>query len=330
MILEAASGSGTVLATAENYRRDGPNRLARAVLEQGMLGEVHLMIEANVGGDDAVVISPWRHIRESGSIALDMGVHYTDIFSYYHGELEQVFGSAFVAEPLRALSGRDAGDRRRRGSLAGRHSSDGRGFPRRPVRDGVRRADPAVLFAVRAGAPLGPAQRARSSRFDDRPAGSLRRRRSGPARGSNAQRCRTQEGARRLRARRSGRLVLRLRRGLSTNCRSPRSTRRRSASSSTTSPTPSSTGGRQRSTDSPAFAPSLACGRSPSRGRVALRSASPRLRTARSQPHSNRSTSRSASSTDTTGARHERRNRPRFSRRPSSSARWSSKTWTKQ
>jgi len=102
-ILEAAALSGAVLATAENYRRDGPNRLARAVLEAGMLGEVHLMIEANVGGDDNVVISPWRHRRESGSIALDMGVHYTDIFSYYHGELGQVFGSAFIAEPLRTI-----------------------------------------------------------------------------------------------------------------------------------------------------------------------------------------------------------------------------------
>ncbi len=103
MILEAGSRTGAVLATAENYRRDGPNRLARAVLEHGMLGEVHLMIETNIGGDDSVVISPWRHRRESGSIALDMGVHYTDIFSYYHGELERVFGSAFVAEPIRTL-----------------------------------------------------------------------------------------------------------------------------------------------------------------------------------------------------------------------------------
>jgi predicted dehydrogenase len=102
-ILDAARRSGAVLATAENYRRDSPNRLARAVLEQGILGEVHLMIETNIGGDDAVVISPWRHRRESGSIALDMGVHYTDIFSYYHGALERVFGSAFVAEPLRVL-----------------------------------------------------------------------------------------------------------------------------------------------------------------------------------------------------------------------------------
>ena len=88
VILEAAESSGAVLAVAENYRRDGPNRLARAVLEHGLLGEVHLMVEANVGGDDAVVISPWRHRRESGSIALDMGVHYTDIFAYYLGELE--------------------------------------------------------------------------------------------------------------------------------------------------------------------------------------------------------------------------------------------------
>lgn len=103
LILEAAESSGAVLAVAENYRRDGPNRLARAVLEAGMLGEVHLMVEANVGGDDAVVISPWRHRRESGSIALDMGVHYTDIFAYYLGELETVYGAAFVAEPLRKM-----------------------------------------------------------------------------------------------------------------------------------------------------------------------------------------------------------------------------------
>jgi predicted dehydrogenase len=74
-MVDAAEQSGAVLATAENYRRDGPNRLARAVLDAGLLGEVHLMIEMNVGGDNGVIISPWRHLRESGSIALDMGVH---------------------------------------------------------------------------------------------------------------------------------------------------------------------------------------------------------------------------------------------------------------
>ncbi len=104
LMVDAAARSGALLATAENYRRDGPNRLARAVIDHGLLGEIHMMVETNVGGDDGVIISPWRHIRESGSIALDMGAHYTDIFAYYLGELDSVYGSAFIAEPLRVLA----------------------------------------------------------------------------------------------------------------------------------------------------------------------------------------------------------------------------------
>jgi predicted dehydrogenase len=88
-IVDAATRSGAVLATAQNYRRDGPNRLARAVLEQGLLGDLHLMVQIDVGGDDNVLISPWRHLREAGPLALDMGVHYADIFSYFLGDLER-------------------------------------------------------------------------------------------------------------------------------------------------------------------------------------------------------------------------------------------------
>jgi predicted dehydrogenase len=73
------------------------------VLDARLLGAIHLMIETRVGGDDAVIISPWRHRRESGSIALDMGVHYTDIFSYLLGPLERASGRAFIAEPFRVL-----------------------------------------------------------------------------------------------------------------------------------------------------------------------------------------------------------------------------------
>jgi len=102
-MIDAAEQSGVVLATAENYRRDGPNRLARAVLDSGMLGDILLMIETNVGGDGGVLVSPWRHIREAGSIALDMGVHYTDIFNYLLGPIDRASGRAFVAEPYRVL-----------------------------------------------------------------------------------------------------------------------------------------------------------------------------------------------------------------------------------
>ncbi|HTW98780.1 MAG TPA: Gfo/Idh/MocA family oxidoreductase [Acidimicrobiales bacterium] len=100
-ILDAAASSSAVLSVAENYRRDGPNRLARAVIDSGMLGELHLMVQMSLGGGDGIIISPWRHLRDSGSIALDMGVHYSDIIRYYLGEFGTVFGSSFVAEPLR-------------------------------------------------------------------------------------------------------------------------------------------------------------------------------------------------------------------------------------
>jgi predicted dehydrogenase len=102
-ILDAAGGSGSVLATAENYRRDPPNRLARAVIDAGLLGRLHAMVEHNLGGSDAVIITPWRHKAEAGPIALDMGCHYTDIFMYYLGELDSAYGVSFIAEPLRRL-----------------------------------------------------------------------------------------------------------------------------------------------------------------------------------------------------------------------------------
>ena len=92
---------GVVLSTAENYRRDGPNRLARRVLDSGLLGHVHAMVETSIGGSDEVLITPWRHIRESGPIALDMGVHFLDIFHYLLGDLKTAYGSSFIAEPVR-------------------------------------------------------------------------------------------------------------------------------------------------------------------------------------------------------------------------------------
>jgi len=103
LMVDAAARSGAVLATAENYRRDSPNRLARAVLDRGLLGEIHLMTEMHVGGDDGVIVSPWRHLRESGSISLDMGVHFADVFLYLLGELDHVDGMSFIAEPFRVL-----------------------------------------------------------------------------------------------------------------------------------------------------------------------------------------------------------------------------------
>lgn len=101
VMVEAADHTGCTLATGENYRRGGANRIARAVIESGLLGRIHLMREFRVGGDDKVIISNWRHAKASGSIGLDMGIHYADIVEYYLGPVERVWGRGTIAEPVR-------------------------------------------------------------------------------------------------------------------------------------------------------------------------------------------------------------------------------------
>lgn len=107
LMLEEAEASGTVLATAENYRRGGGNRMARAVLDAGLLGRVHLMVEERVGGDDSVLISPWRHLKETGAISLDMGTHLLDIVEYLLGPIATAWGHGFIAEPVRRAASGD-------------------------------------------------------------------------------------------------------------------------------------------------------------------------------------------------------------------------------
>ncbi len=108
-MVTAAERSKATLATAENYRHDPVNRLAAATIASGILGEVRLLVESHLGGTREVILTPWRHQRERGSIALDMGVHFVDLFRYYLGDLDSVFGRSFVAEPLRyAPSTQDA------------------------------------------------------------------------------------------------------------------------------------------------------------------------------------------------------------------------------
>ncbi|WP_295805733.1 Gfo/Idh/MocA family oxidoreductase [uncultured Nitratireductor sp.] len=101
LLIDAAKRSGAVLATAENYRRDPPSRLARAIIDAGLLGHVHLMHQFLVGGSDRIIITPWRHMKDKGSIGLDMGCHLTDIMQFYLGEIESVHGTGLIAEPTR-------------------------------------------------------------------------------------------------------------------------------------------------------------------------------------------------------------------------------------
>ena len=100
-IIEAARKAGRILSVAENFRRDPMNRLVRALLDDGAIGTPRLMLETCIGGGDLMVTTPWRHLKETGTVVIDSGVHNADIIRYYLGEVETVTGTSRLHERVR-------------------------------------------------------------------------------------------------------------------------------------------------------------------------------------------------------------------------------------
>ena len=75
LIIEAWKRSGKVLSVAENYRRDPMNRLVRALLDKGVIGQPYAVFDIGVGGGNQIIILPWRHYKNVGGILIDAGVH---------------------------------------------------------------------------------------------------------------------------------------------------------------------------------------------------------------------------------------------------------------
>ncbi len=101
LAIETARRKQLVLSVAENFRRDPINRLIRALIDDGAIGTPRLMIETTIGGGDRLLITPWRHMKDTGSITVDEGVHHADILRYYLGEVRTVFGETRLHERVR-------------------------------------------------------------------------------------------------------------------------------------------------------------------------------------------------------------------------------------
>jgi len=108
LIIDAARGAGRIVSVAENYRRDPINRLVRALIRDGAIGDPRLMIETNIGGRNAIAITPWRHMKNTGTITVDAGIHYADILRFYMGEVRTVYGESRLHEKVR-VNTRSAG-----------------------------------------------------------------------------------------------------------------------------------------------------------------------------------------------------------------------------
>ncbi len=106
-LLDAATRAGCTLAVAENYRRDPLNRLAKALLDSGLLGDIFLAVQSSGGSRERRIVTPWRDNSSTGGIIVDMGVHYTDLLEYFLGPLDEVVGMVSqVARQRRDTAGR--------------------------------------------------------------------------------------------------------------------------------------------------------------------------------------------------------------------------------
>ena len=105
LIEKAAKRTGRIVSVAENYRRDPMNRLVRAVIDSGALGDPLMLVEAHLSPGDAVAITPWRHSKTSGGIFVDVAVHYADMLQYFLGPVDQVHAWAGILEPVRRWKG---------------------------------------------------------------------------------------------------------------------------------------------------------------------------------------------------------------------------------
>lgn len=101
-IAEAGERAGRVVAVAENYRRDPMNRLLKHVVESGVIGTPHFLFETHVIDGRNVMVTPWRHDRSHGGIALDMGVHYADMILYLMGPVASVKAQSTKVRETRA------------------------------------------------------------------------------------------------------------------------------------------------------------------------------------------------------------------------------------
>lgn len=105
MLIETARSRGKVLSVAENYRRDPIQRLTRALLNDGAIGDVRVVMYQSVGGGNAIQITPWRHMKHTASMPIDAGVHSADMLRYLFGEPKWIWGETRLHEKVRYNTG---------------------------------------------------------------------------------------------------------------------------------------------------------------------------------------------------------------------------------
>jgi len=101
-MVSAAEDTERILATAENNRYDPMNRLARACLEAGLIGEPNFALQIAISRGGGIVATAWRHRLAMGGVLLDVAIHHCYVLEYLLGPMASVFAQAQIAQPERA------------------------------------------------------------------------------------------------------------------------------------------------------------------------------------------------------------------------------------
>jgi predicted dehydrogenase len=89
----ASERTGKILSIAEQYRRDPMNRLTKALIEAGVIGEPHFAMKVGMSGGSSLMHNTgWRALKSrAGSIIIEQGVHEADLLLYFLGDVETVY-----------------------------------------------------------------------------------------------------------------------------------------------------------------------------------------------------------------------------------------------
>lgn len=109
MMCNLAQANGLTLGLFENVRQMMPVRVAKWVVQQGLIGDLQMAFIGSIGGpwspDKIVAETPWRHkkLLAGGGGTIDIGVHAMHWLRYVCGEVETVQGTVRTFEPVRVL-----------------------------------------------------------------------------------------------------------------------------------------------------------------------------------------------------------------------------------
>ncbi len=110
LMRDRAAEKNLVLSIGEQYRRDPMNRLAKALIDAGVIGDPKFAMKVSLGGGSALMHDTgWRALKSrAGSVIIEQGVHEADLLIYFLGDIETIAAHTALAVPKRIRQGMGA------------------------------------------------------------------------------------------------------------------------------------------------------------------------------------------------------------------------------